>query len=44
VLQFKPRIVTPYHYQQNGTTFDIARFKQLVAADPSIQVRLRNFY
>jgi L-ascorbate metabolism protein UlaG (beta-lactamase superfamily) len=44
VLQFKPGIVTPYHYRQGTTTFDIARFKQLVAADPAIQVRLKNFY
>jgi L-ascorbate metabolism protein UlaG (beta-lactamase superfamily) len=44
VLQFKPGVVTPYHYRQAPTTFDIARFKQLVAADPAIQVRLRNFY
>lgn len=44
VLQFKPAIVFPYHYRQSPNTFDVARFKQLVAANPAIQVRLRNFY
>lgn len=44
VLQFKPRMVFPYHYRQSSTTFDTARFKQLVAADPGIEVRLRAFY
>jgi L-ascorbate metabolism protein UlaG (beta-lactamase superfamily) len=44
VLEFKPGMVFPYHYRQGATTFDVARFKQLVAPDAGIQVRLRNFY
>jgi L-ascorbate metabolism protein UlaG (beta-lactamase superfamily) len=44
VLEFKPGVVYPYHYRQGTTTFDTARFRTLVAADPAIQVRLRNFY
>ena len=43
VRQFRPRIVTPYHYRQ-GTTFDIAAFKTIVGTDLGIEVRLRNFY
>ncbi|HWB01445.1 MAG TPA: MBL fold metallo-hydrolase [Verrucomicrobiales bacterium] len=44
VLEFKPGMVFPYHYRQGATTFDTGRFKQLVSADPAIQVRLRAFY
>jgi L-ascorbate metabolism protein UlaG (beta-lactamase superfamily) len=44
VRAFKPKIVTPYHYRQGSTTFDIARFKQLVGTDLGIEVRLRKYY
>lgn len=44
VRQFRPRIVTPYHYRQGSTTYDIALFKSIVGTDLGIEVRLRNFY
>jgi len=45
VLAFKPRIVYPYHYRGNNGLSDIKAFKALVeAADPNIDVRLRNWY
>ena len=45
VLDFKPRIVYPYHYRgQNGLS-DINAFKTLVdAGNKGIEVRLRNWY
>lgn len=45
VLAFKPGIVYPYHYRgQNGLS-DVEGFKQTVnAANPKIEVRLRNWY
>ena len=45
VLAFKPKIVYPYHYRTPKGFSDIAKFKSLVnAGDPSIDVRLRNWY
>lgn len=45
VLEFKPKIVYPYHYRgQNGLS-DVEAFKKLVnSVNPSIDVRLRNWY
>ena len=45
VLDFKPKIVYPYHYRgQNGLS-DVNRFKQLVnGKDKKIEVRLRDWY
>lgn len=41
VLAFKPKVVYPYHYRGQ----DVNTFKSLVnASDPSIEVRLRNWY
>ncbi|MCP4756424.1 MAG: MBL fold metallo-hydrolase [Proteobacteria bacterium] len=40
VLEFKPKIVYPYHYRGQDTQL----FKKLVAKDNGIQVRLRNWY
>lgn len=41
VLAFKPKVVYPYHYRGQ----DVNTFKSLVnASDPSIDVRLRNWY
>jgi len=41
VLDFKPKIVYPYHHRGS----DIEAFKRLVnEGDPSIEVRLRNWY
>ena len=45
VLAFKPKIVYPYHYRTPTGFSDVAKFKSLVnAGDPSIDVRLRNWY
>lgn len=45
VLDFKPKIVYPYHYRgQNGLS-DTEAFKQTITSkDPAIEVRLRNWY
>ena len=45
VLDFKPKIVYPYHYRgQNGLS-DTEAFKKLVNdKNPNIEVRLRNWY
>jgi L-ascorbate metabolism protein UlaG (beta-lactamase superfamily) len=45
VLDFKPKVVYPYHYRgQNGLS-DTEAFKKLVnASNTSIDVRLRNWY
>jgi len=45
VLEFKPKIVYPYHYRgQNGLS-DVQGFSNLVkTGDPAIEVRLRNWY
>jgi L-ascorbate metabolism protein UlaG (beta-lactamase superfamily) len=44
VLEFGPRVVFPYHYRGQGGFSDLERFKQLVAADPRIEVRLLDWY
>jgi L-ascorbate metabolism protein UlaG (beta-lactamase superfamily) len=45
VLEFKPKIVYPYHYRGQGGLNDVEGFKKLVnAVNPSIEVRLRNWY
>ena len=44
VLEFKPKVVMPYHYRGTGGFSDVAKFKELVATDPSIEVRLLNWY
>jgi L-ascorbate metabolism protein UlaG (beta-lactamase superfamily) len=45
VLDFKPRIVYPYHYRGTGGLSDVAAFKAKVeAGDKNIEVRLRNWY
>jgi L-ascorbate metabolism protein UlaG (beta-lactamase superfamily) len=44
VLAFKPRIVYPYHFRGADGLSDVEKFKALVARDPSIEVRLRNWY
>ena len=44
VLQFKPKIVYPYHYRGRGGMSDVAKFKRLVSTDPSIEVRLLRWY
>lgn len=45
VLEFKPKIVYPYHYRGQSGLSDTEGFKKLVnAGDPKIDVRLRNWY
>jgi len=45
VLDFKPKVMYPFHYRgQNGLN-DVEGFKKLVnASNPAIDVRLRNWY
>lgn len=45
VLEFKPKIVYPYHFRGQGGLADVEGFKKLVdAGKASIDVRLRNWY
>lgn len=45
VLDFKPKLVYPYHYRTPEGLADVDRFKNLVTAgDPNIQVTLLNWY
>jgi L-ascorbate metabolism protein UlaG (beta-lactamase superfamily) len=44
VLEFRPRIVYPYHYRGRPEVSDIGRFRELVAANPAIEVRLLRWY
>lgn len=44
-LEFKPKIVYPYHYRGTGGLSDVDSFKKQVnAGDSKIDVRLRNWY
>ncbi len=40
VLEFKPKVVFPYHHRGQ----DVEKFKALVAKDRSIDVRLLRWY
>jgi L-ascorbate metabolism protein UlaG (beta-lactamase superfamily) len=40
VRAFKPKIVYPYHYRGS----DLEKFKTLLAAEPGVEVRLRDWY
>ena len=44
VLEFKPRVVYPFHYRGKDGFSDVEQFKELVASDTNIEVRLRNWY
>jgi L-ascorbate metabolism protein UlaG (beta-lactamase superfamily) len=45
VLEFKPKVVYPYHYRGQGGLNDVEAFKKLVKeGNKSIEVRLRNWY
>jgi L-ascorbate metabolism protein UlaG (beta-lactamase superfamily) len=45
VLDFKPKVVYPYHYRGTDGLSDTAEFKKLVnAGNKSIDVRLRDWY
>ena len=44
VLEFKPKVVLPYHYRGQGGMSDLDVFQTLVANDPNIEVRLLDWY
>ncbi len=45
VLEFKPKIVYPYHYRnREGTFSDVEKFKKIVGIDKNIEVRLLKWY
>lgn len=45
VNEFKPKVVYPYHYRGKGGLSDVQSFKdQVIAENPDIEVRLRNWY
>jgi L-ascorbate metabolism protein UlaG (beta-lactamase superfamily) len=45
VLEFRPKIVYPYHYRGQDGLSDTETFKKTVnASDPAIDVRLKNWY
>lgn len=45
VRAFRPRVVYPYHYRnQGGALADVQGFKRQVATDPGVEVRLRTWY
>lgn len=45
VLEFKPKIVYPFHYRGKGGLSDVDEFKRLVNnGDENIEVRLRQWY
>ena len=44
VLEFKPKVVFPYHYRGKGGVSDLDQFQSLVAEDPAIEVRLLEWY
>jgi L-ascorbate metabolism protein UlaG (beta-lactamase superfamily) len=45
VLEFKPKIIYPFHYRGQGGLADVEAFKKLVnTGNASIDVRLRNWY
>jgi len=44
VLEFRPKIVYPYHYRGKGGMSDLGAFSAIVAKDPAIEVRLLEWY
>jgi L-ascorbate metabolism protein UlaG (beta-lactamase superfamily) len=44
VLEFRPKIVYPYHYRGKGGMSDLEAFSAIVAKDPEIEVRLLEWY
>jgi len=44
VLEFKPKIVYPYHYRGKGGLSDLETFTAIVSKDPAIEVRLLEWY
>jgi L-ascorbate metabolism protein UlaG (beta-lactamase superfamily) len=44
VLEFKPKVVFPYHFRGKGGMSDLDEFSSLVAKDSSIEVRVLEWY
>lgn len=45
VREFRPRIVYPYHYRNQDSTFaDLEAFKEMVGSEGGTEVRLRDWY
>jgi L-ascorbate metabolism protein UlaG (beta-lactamase superfamily) len=44
VLEFRPKIVFPYHFRGTEGRSDLDEFRRLVAADPDIEVRVLDWY
>jgi L-ascorbate metabolism protein UlaG (beta-lactamase superfamily) len=44
VLEFRPKVVFPYHYRGKGGMSDLKEFTRLVSANPWIEVRLLEWY
>lgn len=44
VLEFKPKVVYPYHYRGKEGMSDVEKFRTLVAQDKGIEVRLLKWY
>ena len=44
VLEFKPKVVFPYHYRGTSGLSDVERFKHLVSKNKEIEVRLLDWY
>ena len=44
VLDFKPKVVYPYHYRGPKGYSDIEKFKKLVRKNKNVDVRLLNWY
>jgi L-ascorbate metabolism protein UlaG (beta-lactamase superfamily) len=44
VMEFKPKVVIPYHYRGKGMISDVQRFKHLVSKNKAIEVKLLDWY
>jgi L-ascorbate metabolism protein UlaG (beta-lactamase superfamily) len=44
VLEFRPRIVYPYHFRGSGGMSDLDDFQSRVAAKPGVEVRVLSWY
>ena len=44
VLEFKPKVVIPYHYRGKGMISDLQRFRHLVSENNAIEVKLLDWY
>lgn len=45
VLEFKPKVVYPFHYRGSEGLADVGKFKELVdSGNAGVEVRLRNWY